>query len=94
MFKLLLLQDPSILFQVFTGERMEAQISYQDVRMLSKKVSSDGGQSCNSIHFDNCVLASLRKRLEKGPGCFTPWIENATKCVLQLFSVVKCYQRA
>ena len=65
--------------KVFVGERMEAQISYQDVRLLSKGVSSTGAPSCSNIRFDDCVMDVVEKRLMEGPGCLTPWIKNTTK---------------
>ena len=71
---------------MFAGERLEGQINYQDVRMLSKAVSAadddNNGpheRSCDNVQFDSCVLDVQRRRLDEELGCFTPWILNTTE---------------
>ena len=68
-----------LLWQVFTGESMEAQIASHEVRLLPKDTPS-GAPSCKAIaRFDDCIERVVEDEMSRQAGCGPPWMKNNTR---------------
>ena len=55
------------------GETVQAQLSYQHLKLLSRDLG-DGKKSCINTGFDECMYGRLLKLMKERAGCRTPWI--------------------
>ena len=64
-------------YKIYVNDTMQSQVSWHDVRMLSKE-KKDGTKSCINSVYDKCMYGALISHMKANTpsenGCTVPWV--------------------
>ncbi len=65
--------------QVKVNEQFQAQVSYEDVKMLPKsghgqRSSSKSGVTCADCVYDDCMYGTVADIMRRRHNCTAPWV--------------------